>query len=57
MGTVRILYEAGTIRLQAAMHPKRMLGALNMTEEEESSVRRVCNPKSGEPVILSQDSP
>jgi len=33
--TVRILYGAGTISLQAAVHPKCMLGALNMKEEEE----------------------
>ena len=35
MGTVRILYRAGTISLQAAVHPKYTLGALNMKEEEE----------------------
>jgi len=35
VGTVRILYSAGTISLQAAMHPKYTLGALNMKEEEE----------------------
>ena len=34
MGTVRILYRAGTISLQAALHPKYKLGALNMKEEE-----------------------
>ena len=33
METVRILYGAGTISLQAAVHPKCMLGALNMKEE------------------------
>jgi len=33
----RILYRAGTISLQAAVHPKYSLGALNMKEEEESS--------------------
>jgi hypothetical protein len=31
----RILYGAGTISLQAAVHPKCTLGALNMKEEEE----------------------
>ena len=36
MGTVRILYRAGTISLQAAVHPKYTLGALNMKEEEEA---------------------
>ena len=36
MGTVRILYRASTISLQAAVHPDHMLGALNMKEEEES---------------------
>ena len=35
VGTVRILYGAGTISLQAAVHPKCTLGALNMKEEEE----------------------
>jgi len=34
MGTVRILHRAGTISLQAAVHPKYTLGALNMKEEE-----------------------
>ena len=34
MGTVRILYGASTISLQAAVHPKYTLGALNMKEEE-----------------------
>ena len=34
VGTVRILYGAATISLQAALHPKCMLGALNMKEEE-----------------------
>jgi len=34
VGTVRILYGVGTISLQAAVHPKYMLGALNMKEEE-----------------------
>jgi hypothetical protein len=33
VGTVRILYRASTINLQAAVHPKYMLGALNMKEE------------------------
>jgi len=36
VGTVRIPYRAGTISLQAAVHPKYTLGALNMKEEEES---------------------
>jgi hypothetical protein len=31
----RILYRASTISLQAAVHPKYMLGALNVKEEEE----------------------
>jgi hypothetical protein len=35
LGTVRILYRVGTISLQAAVHPKYTLGALNMKEEEE----------------------
>jgi len=35
VGTVRILYGASTISLQAAVHPKCTLGALNMKEEEE----------------------
>jgi len=35
VGTVRILYRASTISLQAAVHPKYMLGALNMKEEEQ----------------------
>jgi hypothetical protein len=30
VGTVRILYRAGTISLQAAVHPGYTLGALNM---------------------------
>ena len=34
MGTVRILHREGTISLQAAVHPKYKLGALNMKEEE-----------------------
>jgi len=34
VGTVRILYRVGTISLQAAVHPKYTLGALNMKEEE-----------------------
>jgi len=34
VGTVRILYRAGTISLQAAVHPKYTLGALNMKQEE-----------------------
>ena len=38
VGTVRILYEAGTISLQAAVHPKCKLGALNMKEEERRNV-------------------
>ena len=43
MGTVRILYGAGTISLQAAVHHKLMLGALNMKEEEEEEVEEVLN--------------
>jgi len=35
VGTVRILYRASTISLQAAVHPKYTLGTLNMKEEEE----------------------
>ena len=35
VGTVGILYGADTISLQAAVHPKCTLGALNMKEEEE----------------------
>ena len=35
VGTVRILYGAGTTSLQAAVHPKCALGALNMKEEED----------------------
>jgi len=35
VGTVRILYRAGTISVQTAVHPKCTLGALNMTEEED----------------------
>jgi len=35
VGTVRILYRASTISLQAAVHLKYTLGALNMKEEEE----------------------
>ena len=38
VGTVRILYGAGTISLQAAVHPKCMLGALNMKEESEDTI-------------------
>jgi hypothetical protein len=36
VGTVRILYRAGTISHKAAVHPRYMLGALNMKE-------RTCN--------------
>jgi hypothetical protein len=43
VGTVRILYRASTISLQAAVHPKHMLGALNMKEEEEPSVSAFNN--------------
>jgi hypothetical protein len=32
--TVRILYRASTISLQAAVHPEHTLGALNTKEEE-----------------------
>jgi hypothetical protein len=46
MGTVRILYTAGTISHQASVHPKYRLGALNMKEEEEGScckfIKRSC---------------
>ena len=45
MGTVRILYRAGTISLQAAVHPKYTLGALNMKEEEVVAERNL--PQSG----------
>jgi len=34
VGTVRILYRASTIRLQAAVYPEHTLGALNMKEKE-----------------------
>jgi len=37
VGTAGIQYGAGTIRLQAAVHPKCTLGALNMKEEEVAS--------------------
>jgi hypothetical protein len=40
VGTVRILYGAGTISLQTAVHPKYALGALNMKEEEVSCLLR-----------------
>ena len=42
MGTVRILCGASTISLQAAVHPKYTLGALNMKEEEEGTVLTLC---------------
>jgi hypothetical protein len=35
MGTGRILYGAGTISLQAAVHSKCRLGTLNMKDKEE----------------------
>jgi hypothetical protein len=38
VGTVRILYKADTISLQAAVHPIYTLGALNMKEEEHTNV-------------------
>jgi len=38
LGTVIILYKAGTTSLQAAVHPKYKLGALNMKEEERRRV-------------------
>ena len=38
MRTDRILHGAGKISLQAAVHPKCTLGALNMKEEEEIKV-------------------
>jgi hypothetical protein len=34
VGTVRILYRVGTISHQAAVHPRYMLGALNMKERK-----------------------
>ena len=37
MGTFRILYGASTISLQAAVHPKYTLGALNMKEGGDMS--------------------
>jgi hypothetical protein len=42
VGTVRILYGAGTISLQAAVHRKYTLGALNMKEEEEALSLFIC---------------
>ena len=43
VGTVRILYGAGTISLQAVLYPEHMLGALNMKEEEVSHAEQ-CFP-------------
>jgi len=40
--TVRILYRARTISLQAAVHPEYMLGALNMKEEEMYRYNSFC---------------
>jgi len=40
VGIVRILHRASTISLQAAVHPKYTLGALNMKEEEEEASRK-----------------
>jgi hypothetical protein len=39
VGKIRIVYGAGTIILQAAVHPKCTLGALNMREQEEATMR------------------
>ena len=46
VGTIRILYGASTISLQAAVHRKCTLGALNM---EEENILTVCpmNDDSG----------
>jgi len=38
LGTVRILYRASTISLQAAVYPEHTLGALNMKEKEGSRI-------------------
>jgi len=38
VGTVRILYRAGTISLQVAVYPDHTLGAQNMKEEEEEKM-------------------
>jgi hypothetical protein len=35
VGTVRILFRVSTISLQAVVHSKYTLGALNVKEEEE----------------------
>ena len=43
VGTGRILYGAGTISLQAAVHPKCRLGALNMKEEKEPDFLNTCS--------------
>ena len=49
MGTVRILYGASTISLQAAVYPQHTLGALNMKEEETLPlVQSHKNPASTE---------
>jgi hypothetical protein len=43
VGTVRILYKASTISLQAVVHLEHTLGALNMKEEEErKNISRRC---------------
>jgi hypothetical protein len=43
VGTVRILYKASTIRLQAVVRLEQTLGDLNMKEEEErKNIRRRC---------------
>jgi len=36
VGTVRILYRAGTISPPAVVYPEHMLGALNMKEERSN---------------------
>jgi len=41
VGTVRILYGASTISLQAAVHPEHRLKALNMKEEEHCCSARL----------------
>jgi len=39
VGTIRILYGASTISLQAAVYPEHTLRALNMKEEEELRIK------------------
>jgi hypothetical protein len=43
VGTVGILYRAGTISHQGAVHPEYTLGALNVKEEEEEEVQYIIN--------------